>query len=81
MFHKKTMFYIFLPVYDRVRKSHSRILEGCDRELYTRFIRMKGGSDGHDGLVVLYPPVLLGDGTFVVVGGARGYDYVASRIR
>ena len=42
---------------------------------------MKGGSDGHDGLVVLYPPVLLGDGTFVVVGGAGGYDYVASRIR
>ena len=75
------MFYIFLPVYDRVRQSNSRILECCDRELYTRFIRMQGRSDGHDGLVVLYPPVLLGDGTFVVVGGAGGYDYVASRIR
>ena len=81
MFHKKTMFYISLPVYDRIWKSHSRILECCNRELYTRFIRMKGGSDGHDGLVVLYPPVLLGDGTFVVVGGAGGYDYVAARIR
>ena len=75
------MFYIYLPVYDSVRQSNSRILKGCNRELYTRFIRMKGGSDGHDGLVVLYPPVLLGDGTFVVVGGAGGYDYVPSWIR